>query len=94
MGEDSDRVFRNQAFYLTNTGVHLNSRVRLMTVTRFDDMQQGQDSLRLIQTNEGEIVNRDIQQKARKSKELRSTGALTSWPPTFFGEKTVKRVHK
>ena len=67
LGEDSDRIFRNKAFYVTNTAVLFNNRVRLMAGTRYDYMEQGQDSLRLIQTKQGEIVNRDIQQKASQN---------------------------
>ena len=67
LGEDSDRIFRNQGFYVTNTAVLFNNRVRLMAGTRFDHMEQGQDSLRLVQTKQGDILSRDIQQKASQN---------------------------
>ena len=77
-------------FYVTNTAVLFNNRVRLMAGTRYDYMEQGQDSLRLIQTKQGEIVNRDIQQKASQNIwtiQLRGHGQPTeeSWLLYFQG---------
>ena len=67
LGEDTERVFRNQAFHVTNTAVLLNNRIRLMAGTRYDHMEQGQDSLRLIQTKQGDIASRDVQQKGSQN---------------------------
>ena len=67
LGEDSDRIFRNQGFYVTNTAVLFNNRLRLMAGTRFDHMEQGQDSLRLVQTKQGDILSRDILQTSSQN---------------------------
>ena len=67
LGEDTNRTFRNKGFYLTNTTVLFNNRLRLMAGTRYDFLEQGQTSVRLIQTKQGDIFSRDIQQKASQN---------------------------
>ena len=64
LSEDSDRQFRNRGFYVANTSVLLDNRIRLLAGIRFDHMEQGQDTLRVIQDRSGDFIERIVAAKA------------------------------
>ena len=57
LGEDTHRNFRNKGFYITNTSVFFNNRLRLLAGTRYDFLEQGQLSLRLVKLRSGDVIS-------------------------------------